>query len=185
MWNAKNVDVPRGTICLTGETGLIKIILLLIQACLLITLVGCKSEDKEPHLRDPIYNDLKREADAYTAAAQAEEAKIQKLEEDYNKAEVRTIDRKTIANDLYKAKESHKKALQMAEYYKIKVKLREAEARIQYKKAFLAGKDWPDPQEFESYKLHKQLQHNSRNWSDRLPKKNQAIEAEITSATSH
>jgi hypothetical protein len=146
---------------------------MLIQSCLLITivgLIGCKTEDKEPHLSDPIYSDIQKLMRKAEEEAQAEAAKAEAAEIQYNKAEVRSIDRKTLKNDLNKAKEAHQKALQMAEYYRIKLKLREAEAKMAYKRAFIAGEDWPQPKEYESYLLQKKLRETSRNWSNHLPK---------------
>jgi hypothetical protein len=121
-------------------------------------------------LRDPIYADIAKLAAAFEAAALSEKSKAEKAEIEYNKAEMRSIDRKTLKRDLEKAQETGQKAAQQAEYYKIKLRLREAEAKIAYKKAFAAGKDWPDPAEYESYQHQKKMRETSRNWRDRLPK---------------
>lgn len=146
-------------------------LLLIIQSVLLVITLGCKSEDPEPQLKDPIYLDLKRELDRASGEASALEAKILKLEGDYSKTEVRTIDRKTVKMDLIKAKKAYQLAIQSREYYEARLKLREARARVAYKRAFLAEKPWPDPAEFESYQLQKKLRQNSRNWADRVPKR--------------
>lgn len=126
-------------------------------------------------MRDPIYLDLLKMASAFENEANQQQAKAEKAESDYNKAEIRSIERKTFKRELEKAQDAHQKALQMAEYYKIKARLREAEAKVSYKRAFLEGKDWPDPKEYESYALQKKMRSISRHWGDRLPKTGQEI----------
>lgn len=152
----------------TQTKALFKLFCLIIQTILVMTILGCKSEDKTPHLRDPIYLDLKKSHDQASAVVELTTKQIEELESDYSKAEVRTIDRKTIQKELLDARKAYQTALQMREYYKAKLKLREAEAKISYKRAFLKNDPWPDPNEYESYLLQKRLNEIPRNWSERL-----------------
>ncbi|MEK6556258.1 MAG: hypothetical protein AABZ31_13510 [Bdellovibrionota bacterium] len=149
-----------------------------------ILLSGCKSEDPTPELRDPIYNDLvKQQRDAEDGLKKSIEA-VAKLEKEYAEQAPRTIDRKTTQKELFKEQEKVHRLTQEAEYYRIAALKRKAEATIGYKTAFAEDKTWPDPKEYESYKLNKKMRETSRNWSTRVPKlSNPLLPAKETSET--
>lgn len=147
-------------------TSLIRIVLLV-----LVTLLpACKSEDPEPEKKDPIYSDLAKELASSTSAAEKEIKKIEDLTKEYQKTEVRTIDRKSVGRDRALAQENLRKYEQQMEYYRIAMIKRQHEARTSYKRAFAEGKPWPDPKEAESYFQDKKMMAVSRNWNVRVPK---------------
>lgn len=48
-------------------------------------------------------------------------------------------------------------AAQKTKYLELQAETRKMFARREYKKAFLANKEWPDPEEFRLYKIHQKL----------------------------
>lgn len=136
----------------------------------LIFIPACKSEDPEPEKKDPIYNDLSKEHATATAAAEKEIKKIEDYTKEYQKTEVRTIDRKSVARDRALAQESLRKYEQKIEYYRIAKIQRQYKARTSYKQAFVDGSVWPDPKEVQNYLQDKKMLAVSRNWNVRVPK---------------
>lgn len=49
------------------------------------------------------------------------------------------------------------KAMQTARYLELQAESRKEYDRKSYKKAFDAGKEWPDPEDFRLYKVHQKL----------------------------
>src|SRR5690606_13612503 len=141
----------------------LKVLVISVHLSWSLAILGCKSEDKTPHLRDPIYLDLKKHFEMSSAEADRTETEIKHLHTEYSKSAVRSIDRITIKNELVKAQETHQKAIQAREYFKIRMKLREAEAKVAYKRAFLENLPWPDPKEYQTYQFYKKLAETSRN----------------------
>jgi hypothetical protein len=59
-------------------------------------------------------------------------------------------------------------SLQRLDFLKIHLNSRKIYARKSYLKAFNAGEEWPNPQEFKDYKIHNKLQSATRDWGQRL-----------------
>jgi len=142
----------------------------LIILVLTFTLIGCKSEDPAPELRDPIYNDLIKKLKEAEDSLKKSSDSIISLEKDYNAQEPRTIDRKTTQKELFGEQQKVIRLKQEIEYYRIAVLKRKAESKISYKRAFAADKQWPDPKEYESYLLNQKMRETPRNWNIRIPK---------------
>jgi hypothetical protein len=142
----------------------------LIILSLIFVLIGCKSEDPAPELRDPIYNDLNKKLKESEDSLKKSSDKIISLEKDYNSQEPRTIDRKTSQKELFAEQQKVIRLTQEVEYYRIAVLKRKAESQIIYKRAFAADKEWPDPKEYESYQLNQKMRETPRNWNIRIPK---------------
>lgn len=131
---------------------------------------ACKSEDPNPQLKDPIYNDLVKEYSNAQSMVEKEEKKLEGLEKELLKAAVRTIERRSAQKDIDNSHAALRKYQQQAEYYRIAVIKREVESRASYKRAFAAEKEWPDKKEFENYKQDLKMRAVSRNWSERVPR---------------
>lgn len=142
--------------------------LFVLAICLLLP--ACKSEDPNPQIKDPIYNDLVKEYANAQSAVEKEEKKLSGLEKDLLKAAVRSIERRSAQKDIDNSHTALRKYQQQAEYYRIAVIKREVESRASYKRAFAADKEWPDKKEFEDYKQDIKMRSVSRNWSERVPR---------------
>lgn len=147
-----------------------KTVVRFIWLLILITQVGCKSEDPSPELKDPIYGELIKEQKSAEDQVKKSSDAIKALEKTYAEQEVRSIDKKSTQKELLAEQEKFRRATQEAEFYRIAALKRKAEAQISYKKAFAAGEPWPDPKEYENFKNMKRLRSVSRNWNERVPK---------------
>lgn len=145
-----------------------RIVCILIMVSL--TIIGCRKEEPNPELIDPIYSDLSKDLAGAKAAKEEAEKAVEAAEKALMKAPTRTIERRNAEEDIQKTQDKLNKITQLVEYYEIRVERRKFEARRDYKIAFAAEKSWPDPREFEAYKTNKRLVQASKNWSDRVPK---------------
>ena len=135
-----------------------------------LILVGCKKEDPNPELLDPIFKDLEARAAAYGRNVEEAKAKIGPLKEQIEKTEARSIDLKNLEKELAKEKIKLMNSEQLERYYKIRAERRKLTGRLAYKKAFSADQPWPDPREYSDYLVNIRLQEANRNWGARVPK---------------
>ena len=147
-----------------------RILLISLASILAIAISGCKKEEPNPELLDPIYSDLSKDLTVIDAAKEESEKNLEADKKSLEKSPPRTIERRNAEEDLLKEQGRFEHINQLLEYYKIRVARRLVESRRNYKLAFQADKAWPDPQEYEAYKVNKRLMNASKNWSDRVPK---------------
>ena len=146
------------------------ILQLFITLTLSLVVIGCKKEDPNPELMDPIWKDLSARHAAYQKNYEESKAKIPVIEESLAKAEARTIELKNFQKELSKEKLKLMNAEQLSRYYRIRAERRKLVSRIDYKKAFAENKPWPDPREYSDYLVNTRLQEANRNWAARVPK---------------
>lgn len=140
----------------------------------ILAILGCKREDKNPELRDPIYSDLQSEKRTLEQMKEDSQKKIESITKELAKTQPRTLDRKNAVNDIAKENIKLNKLTELIEYYEIRIQQRFNEARRSYREAFLIDKEneWPSKAEFEAYKVNKRLVRTSKNWNDRVPRSN-------------
>ncbi|HAG91830.1 MAG TPA: hypothetical protein DCL41_08160 [Bdellovibrionales bacterium] len=145
---------------------------LLFGVILLFSIGGCRSEDPNPEVRDPLYKAIKDElAGAEKGLEDAKKAK----EEAYkrmNETEPRTIDKRNAEKEYWKAVKQVDSLTTAVAYLKIRVERRRVETRAAYRKAFKAHKEeeWPNPSEYSGYLTNRRLREVNLNWSRRVPK---------------
>lgn len=135
-------------------------------------LIGCRSEDPNPELRDPIYQSLKKESEeAEKALAESEKARDEALLK-LRAAQAQTLELKEAEREYWKSVKIVDRLKTAIKYLKIRTERRRLEARAAYKRAFLAGKEesWPNPDEYSAYLTNKRLREASLNWNRRVPK---------------
>lgn len=139
---------------------------------LLITvfLCGCKSEDPNPELKDPIYKDLKAKADQHEKTIEEQMKKLGELQVKLQKSEANSIDRKDIQRDIANTKKVLGESEQWARYYRIRADRRAVVDKITARAAAQADKPWPDPREYSDYQVNRRLNEANRSWSKRVPK---------------
>jgi hypothetical protein len=143
---------------------------LIFLVCLCTQLLGCKKEDPNPELMDPIYSDLlKRATDSQKAFDEAT-AKLVTLQENLEKAEPNSIDVKDIQKEIAKTEAQKLRASQESLYFKIRSERRKFEDRIEYKKALAKDQPWPDKHEYSDYLVNIRLREINPNWGARVPK---------------
>lgn len=143
---------------------------LILFLALALTLTGCKQEDPNPELKDPIYKDLQGRASEYKKAYEESKARIVVLRESLAKTEANSIERKDVQRDLAKTEKKLLNEEQLERYYRIRSERRKVMGRMEYKKAFSEGKEWPEPKEYSDYLVNIRLQGAHRNWNARVPK---------------
>jgi hypothetical protein len=151
---------------------------LLTLVCL--TLVGCRKEDPQPELKDPIYKDLNTRAGDYEKAVTEGQTQVKDLRLAIEKTEANTIEFKNVQRDLAKAEKKLLGDEQLARYYKIRAERRKFMGRRAYREAFAAGREWPDPSEYSDYLVNMRLREVSMNWNKRVPKLQDRIPAAKT-----
>jgi hypothetical protein len=131
---------------------------------------GCKSQMSSPHEVDPIYRSLHEDFSSSEAKLAAQKKSVEDLRVAYNKTEPLTYERVVAKRDLESAVNTLTSLEQENTYLKLRMDRREAEDRINYKKAFREDKPWPDPNEYSAYLVNQRLLKASKNWSERVPK---------------
>jgi hypothetical protein len=132
---------------------------------IILLLAACNKPDPSPELRDPILADLKAKLGATEAAVEAEEKQVAEFQEALKSAAPQTGQAKIAQKRLYEATDRRNKALQMKQYYLVKIESRIDQAKRDYLRAFEDKRDWPDPAEYESYKAQDALLSAPRTWS--------------------
>jgi len=142
----------------------------ILLTILLVTLVGCKSENPNPELLDPIYADLKKEAEAAGKAIEAELKERESAQIAISKAPPNSMELRDAEKMYWKSNKKIEVLRPIELYYKIHAERRRVEGRAAYRMAFSKGGAWPDPAEFQGYETNKRLRSADRNWSKRVPK---------------
>lgn len=136
----------------------------------LLLLVSCKSEDPNPELIDPIYNDLNAELKSATAALAENKKSLEDNQTKMALTKYPDLNYISLQKDRAGYLRVQAKLEQQAKYLEIRVEQRKEFARADYRRAFRADKPWPNPEEFEEYKARKRLRSAPRSWDKRVPK---------------
>lgn len=139
-----------------------KPILILIFA--LFTLSGCKKEDQNPHLKDPIYQDIQTKEQAAATEVVAAEKALEEVRTELKAAKPQTGEIKRAQKKVFDAERKLQVLKQNHASLIIRKQTRIQEAKTSYRKAFAAEKDWPDPNEYESYLAAERLRQTKSQW---------------------
>lgn len=138
--------------------------------CLILFLSGCKEPVPNPELRDPIYGDLKAQLATTLTELEAEKKEVEELEKTMPKMDVRGSELRQARRQLASHSRKLSALKQMKQYYEIRIEQRKSFVDKDYLKAFEADIPWPNPEEYERYKVVKKLRTADRNWDSRVPK---------------
>lgn len=141
----------------------------LIALCL-CCLVGCRKEDTNPELLDPIFKDLDKRASDSQKGLDDEKKHQDELVVFISRAEAHSLELRNAKRDLAKSKMLSSALEQDAHYYQIRAKRRMLEDRINYKAAFAKKENWPDPREYSDYLTNSRLRQVNLNWNAHVPK---------------
>lgn len=136
----------------------------------IFAIAGCRKEDPNPELLDPIYVDLDKRANDAQKGLDDEIKKQADLKVAVEKAEPNTLDLKNAERDLAKSEHAAIFLEQNARYYRIRAKRRALVDKITYKDAFNRKQPWPDPHEYSDYLVNIRLNEVNLNWNARVPK---------------
>ena len=133
-------------------------------------LSACRSQDPNPELKDPIFQDLSKLRKEYDRKLKEAETT---QENNYKELAAAGADGMSLKVARKQLRDNAKKVTlyrQMATYYRIRSERRRVEGRRAYKIAFEKEEDWPKPEEYQNYLVNKRLRMANRSWSSRVPK---------------
>lgn len=134
------------------------------------TVLGCSKENPNPELMDPIYKDLHGRSEDLKKSLGEAEKEIEDLKKALLKAEPHTLEKKNIERDLASAQKLLVADRQRQRYFEIRAERRKLQGRVEYKKAFARGEEWPKPSEYSDYQVNNRLREATLNWNARVPK---------------
>lgn len=137
-----------------------RLILLLIP----FLIAACNKPDPNPELRDNIYHELNNQLAEVTHALEAEEKTLAGHEASLKEVVPQTGQIKFAQKRVFESQAKVDKMKQEKAWLELRVKERLQETKKTYFKAFKAGKDWPDPKEFEEFEAQSKLQKAKRQW---------------------
>lgn len=128
---------------------------------------GCKSQNPNPELTDPIYTDLEKDKKDYDSRVQAETKQLEEFQQALRDVKPQTGQIKYAQKRVSESMAKLEKTKQIRQYIEIRIETRKRLAREQYAKAFAEGREWPDPKEYENYKKQRELEQTPLKWSVR------------------
>jgi hypothetical protein len=141
----------------------------LIYAILLLIplLAGCEKKlEPNPELRDPIYADYKAELGIVEQGIAAEKKTLEGHEQELKDVIPQSGQIKFAQKRIYESRDKITKLEQRKLYFELKIKARLSEVKKSYREAFAKKEDWPDPKEFEEYKVASKLRKDGlTGWS--------------------
>lgn len=144
---------------------------LFLSTFLLIFVTGCHKPLTEPEEIDPIYREYMAEASNSEKAVEEQKKKIEEFMPQFGTIIPQTGQTKKIYNEYFRLKNELARLEQKTQYYSLAAKSRKYEARRKYLEAFEANKaeSWPDPAEYEAFKVNKRVQNVDHDWRRRYP----------------
>lgn len=129
---------------------------------LLIPLLGAceKKLEPNPELRDPIYADYKAELGIAEQGIAAEKKTLEGHEQELKDVVPQSGQIKFAQKRIYESRDKITKLEQRKLYFELKIKARLAEIKKSYREAFAKKEDWPDPKEYEEYKVASKLRRD-------------------------
>ena len=118
---------------------------------ILLSLIGCRKPLQHPEGADPVYHDLKREANRAYGAYKDREKAAQQAKKAFDEAPIRTGQRQSSQEDYFAALHEQEKYAQKYRYLALKAEYRQKRDVSIYPSYFKDNKPWPDPQEYKDY----------------------------------
>lgn len=131
----------------------------------ILALTACEKPNPHPELLDPIYSDLQSELAAFTAAEKSAKDDVEKQKLELKKLKPQSPSKNFIQNRIYESERKLNQITQRKTYLEFKIESRVKAARKSYFTAYKQKEKWPDPKEFDEYKLQKKLETAPIIWS--------------------
>ncbi len=133
-------------------------------AILFLILSSCQKFDESPELKDPIYQDILKQADDEKKSGDALRKTLVASEKDAREAKEKKGELRIAKKKIEEISLNIVKAQQRGASQEFRALKRKAYARQQYKLAFSRGEPWPQASEFLQYQEFKAAQSRSRLW---------------------
>ena len=129
-----------------------------------LLLVACNKPDPNPELKDEIYADLNTQLADVGHELEAEEKQLVEHQKALSEVTPQTGQIKYAQKRVYDSEEKINKLRQEKQWLALRAEERLKYTKKEYLKAFKAGKPWPDPAEFEQYKLEMKMRKAKKEW---------------------
>lgn len=160
-----------------------------IISLIIITMLfsACNKPDPQPELKDPIYQDLISSLSNTKQTLEKEKKDYEGFQQALKDVIPQTGQIKYAQKRVYESQARISRLEQEIQYLELKIMARQESARDSYTKAFKRKESWPNPIEWESYKVEKRLRAANRNWDykDRIDTMKKEKSPEITLEGSH
>jgi len=139
--------------------------------CLIFLVSGCDRPLTEPEKKDLIYLEIEKDLKTAQAALASEETSLEGT-----KAELANLpprDRRRAGLIRERAIQTRNVTMlrQKVKFHILQLETRKKETRVRYQLAYREKKPWPDPDQMQSELTARRMKQASRNWSDRVPKR--------------
>jgi hypothetical protein len=156
-----SADVPRGTY--------MKCAYLLFTISFL--LVGCHKPDSHPELKDELFLDYKKQAEANKRESEAVQKNIEKLRSQMEKAPPQTGEADPFRMQIREAEIKLRKLVQTSMYFEIAAETRSKKIRKRYIASFNKGEELDTHSEYSRYTaINKYRESSSKAWDSKVPK---------------
>jgi hypothetical protein len=147
-------------------------------------IAACNKPDPNPELRDEIYHELNNQLAAATHALSEEEKNLEGFQSKLKEVTPQTGQIKFAQKRVFDSENKIDHLKQEKAWLELRISERLADTKKNYMKAFKAGKDWPDPKEYEEFVATTKLRKAKREWDSKArieattPKKPKGEKAE-------
>jgi hypothetical protein len=155
-----------------------------LTLALILSLTGCRRALEHPETSDPVYKDLKREANRAFGLYKEKEKKAQEAKKAFDNAPIRTGQRLDAQDDYFAILNEQEKYAEKYRYLALKAELRQKHDILIYPTVFKDKKPWPEPSQFEEYEVEKRLANAPKEWDPdkRIKERQLASEAKKKAA---
>jgi len=117
-----------------------------------------------PETVDPVYRDLKREANKAFGLYKDKEKKVLEAKKAYEEAPIRTGQRLEAQEEYFQELKEQQNYSEKYRYLALKAELRQKHDNVVYPTYFKEKKPWPNPEDYNEYELEKRLSSAPREW---------------------
>jgi hypothetical protein len=141
-----------------------------LSKCLLIAfalsaLVACHQRLAHPELSDPVYLDIKKDADTIFTKITQTQKDLAKARDDYDSAPIRTGLRQDALESYFKVNNDLELLIENYRYLVLKTELQRKYDNKAYELSLKNNKPWPDMNSFFEYQTQKRLAKAPREWN--------------------
>jgi hypothetical protein len=132
---------------------------------LLFSLAGCHKPLAHPEEFDPVYRDLKTEANKAMGNFKEKEKATQEARKAFDLAPIQTGQRLNARDEYFEALNREQKSVERYRYLALKAELRRKYDASSYPRYFKDKLPWPNVADWEEYEVEKRMANAPREWN--------------------
>ncbi len=133
---------------------------------ILLCLTGCKRQDPQPELKDPIYSDIFRQTQDANKELESSRKELEGAKKEWEMADPQTGESRVKRATYFDIQNRLNKMAQETRFLELTLQRRKDFVRAAYLKAFEKDQEWPDPNELKYYKANKSLVSAPRSYDE-------------------